>query len=44
VGIKYGVGGGVRIQWGETVMIRIDMAWSPDADPIGVYFDIGHVF
>jgi hypothetical protein len=44
VGLKVGLGGGVRIQWGETVMIRIDLAWSPDAEPVGAYFDLNHVF
>ena len=43
-GLKLGVGAGPRLQWGETFLIRIDLAWSPDADPIGVYFDVSHVF
>jgi hypothetical protein len=43
-GLKLGLGGGLRLQWGETFLIRADVAWSPDADPVGIYFDIGHVF
>jgi hypothetical protein len=43
-GLKLGVGAGPRMQWGETFLIRIDLAWSPDADPVGVYFDVSHVF
>ena len=43
-GIKYGLGGGARLQWGEAFMLRLDLAWSPDADPIGLYFNINHVF
>jgi outer membrane protein assembly factor BamA len=43
-GIKYGVGGGIRMQWGATFLIRGDVAWSPDADPLGFYFNVGHIF
>jgi Omp85 superfamily domain len=44
LGLKIGAGGGVRLQWGETFLIRVDTAWSPDADPVGFYVDINHVF
>ncbi len=50
IGLKYGTGGGLRIQWGETLVIRIDIAYSPqatDADPdmpIGIYMDMAHMF
>jgi len=44
VGLKLGLGGGLRLQWGETFLIRADVAWSPDADPVGFYVDVGHVF
>jgi len=44
LGLKIGMGGGVRFQWGETFLLRADVAWSPDADPVGVYVDINHVF
>jgi outer membrane protein assembly factor BamA len=43
-GIKVGFGGGLRIQWGEAFLLRTDVAWSPDADPIGFYFNVNHVF
>jgi outer membrane protein assembly factor BamA len=44
VGLKYGVGGGVRIQEGETFLIRVDVAWSPDARPISAYLTAGQEF
>ena len=44
MGMKFGTGGGLRAQWGETFMARIDIAWSPDANPIGGYFAVGHMF
>jgi hypothetical protein len=43
-GIKYGVGGGLRLQQGETFVIRVDVAWSPDARPLGAYFAAGQIF
>ena len=44
VGLKYGVGGGIRLQWGATFLLRGDVAWSPDAAPLGFYFNVGHIF
>jgi outer membrane protein assembly factor BamA len=44
VGLKVGVGGGFRLQWGETFILRGDIAWSPDANPIGAYFGFQHIF
>lgn len=44
LGIKYGIGGGLRLQQGKTFVVRLDVAWSPDANPIGAYFGTGHVF
>jgi outer membrane protein assembly factor BamA len=44
LGLKYGAGAGLRVQWGETFLLRIDVAWSPDADPVGFYIDVDHVF
>jgi outer membrane translocation and assembly module TamA len=44
LGLKYGVGGGARLQSGETFVLRGDVAWSPDARPIGGYFAVGQVF
>jgi len=44
VGLKYGVGGGLRLQQGQTFVVRVDVAWSPDARPIGAYFAAGQIF
>jgi outer membrane protein assembly factor BamA len=43
-GLKYGVGGGVRVQKGQTFVIRVDLAWSPDARPLGAYLTAGQAF
>ncbi|MCP4677597.1 MAG: BamA/TamA family outer membrane protein [Deltaproteobacteria bacterium] len=43
-GIKFGTGGGVRLLWGKTFLICVDVAYSPDANPIGFYVDLGHGF
>lgn len=44
LGLHYGVGGGVRLQKGRAFMLRADVAWSPDAEPIGVYVLANHTF
>lgn len=44
VGLKVGFGGGLRLQWGETFILRGDLAWSPDADPVGAYIAFHHIF
>lgn len=44
LGLKYGVGGGLRLQFGSTFVLRGDAAWSPDSDPIGLYFNVGQIF
>lgn len=43
-GVKYGVGGGLRIHQGSSMVVRLDVAWSPDAAPIGAYFAAGELF
>ena len=49
-GIKWGVGAGPRLQWGETVLLRLDVSYSPDANaadpdvPVGVYAGLAHSF
>jgi hypothetical protein len=43
-GLKYGVGGGVRLTQGKTFVVRGDLAWSPDARPIGGYVNAGQMF
>jgi outer membrane protein assembly factor BamA len=44
LGLKYGLGGGVRVHSGESFVLRTDVAWSPDASPVGVYLSSGHTF
>jgi outer membrane protein assembly factor BamA len=44
IGLKYGTGGGVRLQSGSSFVIRADVAWSPDATPISGYFSAGQMF
>lgn len=44
LGLKYGLGGGLRLQQGTTFIVRADLAWSPDADPVGAYFNVGQMF
>lgn len=44
LGLKYGLGSGLRLQWGETFIFRADLAYSPDADPIGGYLGFSHIF
>jgi hypothetical protein len=43
-GLKYGVGGGLRLQSGSAFVLRADVAWSPDATPIGAYVAAGQMF
>lgn len=42
--LEVGVGGGLRIQWGQTFLIRLDTAYAPTVDSFGLYFDIGQAF
>ncbi len=44
LGLKYGLGGGLRLQQGQTFVVRADVAWSPDARPVGAYFAAGEIF
>jgi outer membrane protein assembly factor BamA len=44
LGLKYGVGGGLRLQSGRSFVLRADVAWSPDALPVGAYFGAGQMF
>lgn len=39
-----GVGGGLRLQWGETFIVRGDVGYAPVEDTLGIYVDVGHVF
>jgi hypothetical protein len=44
IGLKYGVGGGLRLLEGRTFIVRLEIAWSPDASPVGAYFAAGQLF
>jgi len=50
LGLKYGVGAGVFLQWGEAAIFRVDVAYSPDAEsenpgfPLGIYVSDGLMF
>ena len=48
LGLKVAAGGGLRIQFNETVMIRADLAWASEArdagSPVGIYLDAYHPF
>jgi hypothetical protein len=50
LGLRYGVGGGVFLQWGEAAIFRVEAAYSPDAVsenpgfPIGIYVSDGLMF
>ncbi|MDP9033663.1 MAG: outer membrane protein assembly factor [Myxococcota bacterium] len=42
--LHYGVGGGPRVMSGTAFVLRADVAWSPDALPIGAYVSAGEMF
>ncbi len=48
--LKYGVGGGLFLQWGEAAIFRFEVAYSPDAVsenpgfPVGLYVSDGLMF
>jgi hypothetical protein len=50
LGLKYGVGGGLFLQWGEAAIFRVEAAYSPDARaenpslPLGIYVADGLMF
>lgn len=50
LGLKYGVGGGMYFIWGAAAVIRMELAYSPDAAsanpgfPFGFYVADGHAF
>lgn len=44
IGLKYGTGAGLRLQSQSSFVLRSDLAWSPDADPVGFYFSGGQMF
>jgi hypothetical protein len=44
LGLKYGTGGGLRLKSGTAFVLRGDIAWSPDATPVGGYLVAGETF
>lgn len=44
LGLHYGLGGGLRWRQGAAFVVRADVAWSPDAHPIGAYFTANEIF
>jgi hypothetical protein len=50
LGLKYGIGAGTYVMWGEAALIRIELAYSPDAQtytpsfPFGFYIADSHSF
>jgi hypothetical protein len=42
LGIKVGFGGGLRLRFGRTLIVRADVGVS--ADGVGAYVDINHIF
>lgn len=44
LGLKYSIGGGVRLLFEDSFVVALDAAWSPDAHPVGVYLTSGHAF
>jgi len=41
---EVGLGGGARIRWGETFIIRVDVGYAPTLDTLGLYIDLGDAF
>jgi outer membrane protein assembly factor BamA len=50
IGLKYGIGGGPFIIWDTAAVLRLDVAYSPDASsanpgfPLGIYVSEGFMF
>jgi hemolysin activation/secretion protein len=44
LGLHFGLGGGIRLQQGRSFLVRADVAWSPDARPVGAYLQANHTF
>lgn len=44
----WGAGLGLLLRWGETIMVRIEAGFSPDASdgglPVGIYMTLGHAY
>jgi outer membrane protein assembly factor BamA len=44
LGLKWGIGGGMRIYQASTFAVRLDLAYSPDARPMGGYLGVNEIF
>ncbi len=44
LGLKLGTGAGLRLLAGSSFVLRLDVAYSPDASPYGLYLTSGHSF
>ena len=44
LGLTLGLGGGLRVQWGETFIVRVDFGYGPREQSTGLYIDVGQVF
>jgi hypothetical protein len=44
LGLKFGTGLGARLAAGKSFVLRGDIAWSPDASPVGAYLLAGQLF
>jgi hypothetical protein len=50
LGLKWGLGGGIYLQWGQAAVFRVELAYSPDAVeanprfPLGLYIADGVMF
>ena len=44
LGLHWGTGAGIRLQQGRAFLVRADIAWSPDAQPIAGYVLADHIF
>lgn len=42
--LKYGVGGGLRVIAGKSFVLRLDVAWAKEANPVSGYLTSGHAF
>jgi hypothetical protein len=44
LGLTVGIGGGLRLEWGETFVVRADLGYGPREQTTGLYIDVGQVF
>ncbi|HET9956403.1 MAG TPA: BamA/TamA family outer membrane protein [Polyangiaceae bacterium] len=44
IGLKLGLGGGLRVSAGKSFVLRFDVGWAKEAEPIAAYLTSGHAF